>query len=74
MSDYVVAVFLNHLMQFGNILRLDPQDLNQLNLAFTLDTFLKQLELLLASSKYWKEHFTLSLFYDILSPCPVSLE
>ena len=50
MADVTLAVYLNHLPQFGYIFRLDPRDINQMNLAFTGDSFIKGFDALQKAS------------------------
>lgn len=57
MADYVLAVFLNHLPQFGIILRLHEEELNSYNLAMSLEEFLTQFEKLQKIGHAWVETF-----------------
>jgi len=53
MTDYNLADFMNHLTQFGIILRQSPNELNAYNLMFSLNEFLAQFELLQQISQKW---------------------
>jgi hypothetical protein len=57
MADYALAVFLNHLPQFGMILRMEEKDLNSYNLAMSQEEFLLQFEKLQKISQTWTEKF-----------------
>lgn len=55
MADYTLAAFLNHLSQFGVILRMQPEELNTYNLAMNLEEFLTLFNQLRKSSEAWNK-------------------
>ena len=57
MMDYSIAVFLNHLQQFGVILNLDKKNLCRYNPAFSIESFFSLFNKHRKISKAWKNSF-----------------